>query len=825
MTSYMIHNVETEGTFNHSGLTVRDEDTNKIIMSLIKTYASPVTPVREVCVNGLEVCNEVHLDITTKAKATTTVLGYASRGNYESGVITVTDSGKNAGMTREFVENYLLAVGASTKDKVMTVEEAGLDTTDSAPATGEYVVGGAGIGAKSPLSISNQVTWRTTKDGVTTVMVLSRVGDGTATNIESFDTDLPNGTSVTIPVDGQTIQRILDRIHNEFLQYADPNTLKVTIDGVENTQVGSAGTHTMEEGDIFAKSAWSFNGTNNVNIISTGNVHYNYTVDNLSNEIVNELHSRGADAQRFTHHDNFTVRFNVPRQYINPHRESLEASDALDSYIINRICDTYESLLQGLEGLMEEVTTVEDWFKTAVKINRFITKNKDKISILNTHGFDFAQKFPVRLSEEDLENISDLIESGQDFKKYFADSKFLLCPTFTKSSNGSDTLLFDPVKNWKASKYLRIALKKGEIAENGDVDDVIYVTENDLKDHLAGNNVNFAAYDYQVENDPYNVLNEKEKIYSILPEAYKNGKTSAANLIQDLFGADSITWQDYKTRLMKEGRSFVGKNKEIFKVDKPVVKKDTTLFLYDPIKGEEVEAFDNAAAALDYLEKSNKPVFMANSKENLTSTLKGVRPSNLMKTYNYLYGNNAYSKLKRMISDKNLDIKVLNFNPGSNKFSLHEHSNLKYAQYKEWGKICSPLQGEDYNGPCKAIPTVDESIQYFDVIKHLEDNGMTIENKNVYEIIKNNNAKALEYLGNIGKEHTHVDISSPELIASTVDRLNRLLDVDTLGDYNDVSLAITIAFNKNGGRYGGEPVDVKKFVKTLIAAKEALSAL
>ena len=186
----VLEKVKTTGsTFNNQGLTIREDDKEKIILSLIKTYSSPITPIRETIINGLEVSDKVKVTITTNKKEENyNLLGSYTSANYSNGVITIEDYGE--GMSEDFVRNFLLGVGASTKDE---------DDTKT---------GGFGIGAKSVLSITEQANWKTTHNGITTVMVLSLDDNKTSTFINSFPSDLPNGTIVTIPVNGETITRI-----------------------------------------------------------------------------------------------------------------------------------------------------------------------------------------------------------------------------------------------------------------------------------------------------------------------------------------------------------------------------------------------------------------------------------------------------------------------------------------------------------------------------------------------------------------------------------------------------------------------------------------
>lgn len=109
--------------------------------------------------------------------------------------LTIRDYG--VGMTTELVDEIFLQFGGSTKE---------LDFSQ---------IGAFGLGAKAPLSYCKEFSVSTTRDGITTDVLVSRTAEGPDAKILSVrKTDEPNGTVVTIPV------RMEDR--NDFVAALEP---------------------------------------------------------------------------------------------------------------------------------------------------------------------------------------------------------------------------------------------------------------------------------------------------------------------------------------------------------------------------------------------------------------------------------------------------------------------------------------------------------------------------------------------------------------------------------------------------------------------------
>lgn len=398
----VLDKVKTTGTaFNNQGLTIREDDKEKIILSLIKTYSSPITPIRETVINGLEVSDKVKVTITTNKKEKNhNLLGSYTSAEYSNGVITIEDYGE--GMSEDFVRNFLLGVGASTKDE---------DDTKT---------GGFGIGAKSVLSITEQANWKTTHNGITTVMVLSLDDNKTSTFINSFPSDLPNGTIVTIPVNGETITRILDRMNEEYFDYVNPERVEVIVDN-EPIKVGKYKVWEYDNGDII--NDIPVYGYDTIKIIGHGGIPYDYKLYGFQYKIEKEMKHRKYDNyinNKFNIHipDNCAIRFDVPKKFINPNRESLEQSDKLDGFIIEKMTDLIINKMDEYVDLVESLYGDKDAISDMMlKISRGeynpnTLVRYDFLKDLNIYSF--VHFFDKKISLEDIHNKSIILPKNNE---------------------------------------------------------------------------------------------------------------------------------------------------------------------------------------------------------------------------------------------------------------------------------------------------------------------------------------------------------------------------------------------------------------------------
>lgn len=171
--SDVINLFEAEGT-KEVIMGIKADKAAHILNRLIDAYTKPKeATVREIVSNATDATVLVPLADRKPIEIT-------SPSTFKPS-LTVRDQG--VGMTPELVDEIFLQFGGSTKE---------LDFSQ---------IGAFGLGAKSPLSYCSEFSVSTTRDGITTDVLISRKAEGPGAKILSVrKTDEPNGTVVTIPV-------------------------------------------------------------------------------------------------------------------------------------------------------------------------------------------------------------------------------------------------------------------------------------------------------------------------------------------------------------------------------------------------------------------------------------------------------------------------------------------------------------------------------------------------------------------------------------------------------------------------------------------------
>lgn len=92
---------------------------------------------------------------------------------------------------------------------------------DSSKTQTNSLIGGFGLGSKSPLAISDTYTITTTKDGVTTIAAIYLdEGLPKLTLVSTSTTNASSGTTITVPVSDSSIQSNLAyEVHNDLFSY------------------------------------------------------------------------------------------------------------------------------------------------------------------------------------------------------------------------------------------------------------------------------------------------------------------------------------------------------------------------------------------------------------------------------------------------------------------------------------------------------------------------------------------------------------------------------------------------------------------------------
>ena len=369
---------ESIGTPADSQLVIRAEDAFKVASLLLDQYKMPTTPIREVAINGMEAHEEasvdkpveIHLDYKETSDGHV-VFGKISDDTHveDGGLIKVIDHGN--GMTEDFVHTKFIGLGFSTKDQ------------------DDQHVGGFGIGSKSLLSISPNAVWETTtKDGMTTTVIISENDMSYDVNVHTEKTNKPSGTTATVHVDGNNMRYIKANIGKMFLDYADPSKVKLIVNGEEHPvgvhNVGSIPVGVAQRIDIEDSDM----DNADVVVLSRGNVPYFHRVTGgkFWDKVFNHVGYEGPEHIVKHVKGKPVVRLDLDRRFINPNRESLKVSTELDKLIFESFDGSNIKKAQRLERKARNSQNKEEWVKNFKSILRFIDKHKD------TRGFFIPHK-------------------------------------------------------------------------------------------------------------------------------------------------------------------------------------------------------------------------------------------------------------------------------------------------------------------------------------------------------------------------------------------------------------------------------------------------
>lgn len=339
---------------NGSGLHVSTSNISQLAEYLIDTYSHVTTPIREIIVNALEVQpadKPIKVEFNYNNKNVQESLLYSSETKTGQGSVIVSDNGP--GMDKNFMDMYICGLMASTK------------TND------EGSIGGFGIGAKSVMSITSTAIWSSVKDGKKTTLIMSEGVDqetqnrSIETNFEVEDTTEPNGTTVTIPLNEENMQNIVNNIFQDYLSYVDPKKVDVFINNKNvSNKVGTINAHVMRVGDLTVNNNNEYY-TPLITVISDGNVPYAYNSKNLQTRINEKIGSLRYDSKEkfFFNTSQFIVRMSLPRNRFIPNREALKVSDKMDDEIFEIFEKTFREEKQEYLEFLKNAKSGADFYK------------------------------------------------------------------------------------------------------------------------------------------------------------------------------------------------------------------------------------------------------------------------------------------------------------------------------------------------------------------------------------------------------------------------------------------------------------------------------
>ncbi len=350
------------------GFSIKRESAGKIISMLINMYSSPVTPIRELVMNGIEAHqlkqqatgeNPGPVVIEINDDFPVSLLADVDVNASSTATVTITDYG--VGMSEEEFRNIFLNIAVSSKD------------------TSDEFVGGFGIGSKSVFMLSSTVDFTTTKNGVTTRAIISLTGNGTDSVITTTETGADSGTIVRFTIDQDKREAIVSRIGQEFTDYAEPGSIRLSVNGQEAA--------TSEKYKALVPGQASFGGSLfqtheldykvDVTVIAKGEIPYHYTVENLGSYITDEMepitreygllfdadnrYVADSVARRLAGLRDLVVRLDLSRDDITPSRESLIQSASLDKRIIFAIIDSMKANIQEVTDKISQARNSSEY--------------------------------------------------------------------------------------------------------------------------------------------------------------------------------------------------------------------------------------------------------------------------------------------------------------------------------------------------------------------------------------------------------------------------------------------------------------------------------
>lgn len=504
----------SKNSFEKGGYFVGEDSADIVTNILIHLYSTPVTPIREIFTNALEVNDfsrgKVRIDVETVSANVdgANILSNGGRSGITSGVVTISDFGP--GMSKDFVENFLLGLGLSTK-------------RDS-----EGGIGGKGIGAKSASYVSKNAIWHTTKDGVTTNLVVSREDDmtlgGTSKKITSSYTGEANGTKVIMPVDAETLHQILRGVNGSFIDFMNPDEVEFFVDSQER-EVGKYFAETSENGDVML----GHNSTEKkFSILTLGNMPYEYPAHRAVLDMV-EKEYRGFRMNDF--YQNYVVNVNhIGREHIAPSRESVIVSNKLNQEIANVISANFRKKVDEFLEKFESVETGAEWFKLIVESN----ENGGIIRDI------YRTVLPISYGDDGYDN------------NFFSVLKTSLTLADSFNSEAKVAVFFDDKqKTNKAFDY------RGAHSDSARV----------LGTHLSGKKLGA----FISEHNPFKFFNVGAVGYDttyfdissiMLPKKFEHVKkvSSSAEFMEKLFGLEIVSQKDIRNKATAVGSEIIKAN-------------------------------------------------------------------------------------------------------------------------------------------------------------------------------------------------------------------------------------------------------------------------
>jgi len=442
----------SEDSFEEIEMTIDKAAIPLFIKLLTDMYPKPVEgTVREVISNAIDATQALPESMRKAIEV--------SSPSVFNPFFTVEDFG--CGMSLQTLVDNLVKYGGSTKGKPSE------DSNDEEPLVdtiGEY-----GLGSKAPLAYCNEFTVITTKDGITTKAIISRLSDKSKTRIlYSKPTDLSNGTRVEIPVKENDFSEFKTAIssYSKFAVGA-----KILIDGVATTpledyiELSEVRLNRDEKNPKYGKAYILRSQSNSIisSIINGNSIspsHYILGGWLYENPNSSEYRSQFRDTKLIVEIKPKIVDFDPSRTNII----SNDNSRALDSYVKQQLFESVDDVKSKIIKVLDRMSERElvELAASYIKYNRISFEN-DKFlidtrqgSVYRRYNYDTQREIPKDIFAN---------SSGFDPLEYASISESSLKSYSVVSTESNVTYSFyNPISNYDSIVELRAHSHK--ITEN-----------------------------------------------------------------------------------------------------------------------------------------------------------------------------------------------------------------------------------------------------------------------------------------------------------------------------------------------------------------------
>jgi hypothetical protein len=720
---------------------IKKEKLAHILNRLIDAYTKPIeATVREVVSNATDATVLVPVDQRKPIQIT-------SPSTFKPS-LTVADEG--TGMSLEIVDEVFSEFGGSTKE-------------DDFSQIGAY-----GLGAKAPLSYCPEFSVSTTRDGITTDVLLSRKSEGVgATILSSRETDLPNGTVVTIPV------RLEDRA--EFVKALESYRkysfdAEIVIDGqtssntenyinfdqiVLDEETQTLGRVWAHKDALFRIFKQAFESSNHGNYYRRDAISKRYSLSGWiysDPEIVNDRYYEKGDYDVIIELKPGIVDFSTSRDEITKNDRSRALSEKSTSaitknpqYIFNNIMKRYPTLTDREAYLF--ASELVDLINPAKTTETTIWLGKDKIEMsFEIKEFQTASGFnPFDLILKRHEkNVVAIVSYGHQYYTVQQDIR----PKITDEvlAKRPDYKLFYSSESWSSNGDRRVGTINAHIIElfqDGARKEslVDYVAEM-IRNNRSFNKVNIVTSADEAKMRKINARRKmSEKIFKNAIVFYTNLKEISAKelaKLTNILPADAEVESITAEELIEKANEV---RKDLAKLNPPVGKATEPVHLYQ---------VDTSEA------KTKKDVLSALSKR---ATSVSITLEDLMAADAILVLGDHRNRRSVLIGAANAGVEIV----GRDIYYLEYNSGFRAAHYDKLKEYESVFVSKEWNYNSASFQLIRQNRSYNESTLNEEIDAMSNEKiTSMYVLSKSRHCgnTFLKFLETSTTDHAENDIFS-----------------------------------------------------------------